>query len=114
MSKRIWIGLIGCLAAASALADAQAPGMAPQTSMRLGDTGWHLYRPDPRTPRIYDLDYMMDHLRCDLQSYGLRFNSSRHFSLDLTIAPLSHRRDFVGAVYDMDIGATRLLLTFRF
>ena len=41
--------------------------------MRLGDTGWHLYRPDPRAPRIYDLDYMMDHLRCDLQRYGLTF-----------------------------------------
>jgi hypothetical protein len=82
--------------------------------MRLGDTSWHLYRPAPRTPRIYDLDYMMDHLRCDLQSYGLRFSKSRKFSLDVTIAPLSDRGDFVGPVYDMDIGAARLLLSFRF
>ena len=114
MSKRIWIGLIACLAAASALADTPTPGLQSQPLMRLGDSSWHLYRPAPRTPRIYDLDYMVDHLRCDVQSYGLRFNNSRHFSLDLTIAPLSDQGDFVGPVYDMDIGATRLLLSFRF
>jgi hypothetical protein len=57
---------------------------------------------------------MMSRLRSDLAGLGLRFSGSEDFSLDLTLAPLADRGDFIGPVYDMDIGAARLTVSFSF
>lgn len=115
MSKRIWIGLLLCLGVSASYAgpsDHAAP--VPQQSMRLGDSSWYLYRPLPRSVAIYDLDYMMGRLRCDLPEYALRFSDSLDFAVELKVAPLLDRYDFVGPVYDMDIGATQLVFSIRF
>lgn len=82
--------------------------------VRLGDSSWYLYRPLPRSAAIYDLDYMMGRLRCDLPEYTLRFSDSVDFALELKFAPLLDHNDFVGPVYGMDIGATRLVFSVRF
>ena len=108
MSKRMWIGLLLCLGASAALAEP------PQNAMRLGDSSWTLYRPDPRSPAIYDLDYFMEHLRSDVPGYTLRFSESLEFAFELKFAPLADHQDFIGPVYDMDIGATRLVFSFSF
>ena len=112
MSKRMWIGLLVYLGAASAVADPVAPMSAP--SMRLGDSSWYLYRPDPRSPAIYDLDYVLEGLRSDVPGYSLRFSDSLDFAFELKFAPLMDRNDFVGPVYDSDIGATQLVFSFSF
>jgi hypothetical protein len=57
---------------------------------------------------------MMDRLRSDLAGFGVRFSRSEKFSLDLTTAPLADSGDFIGPVYDMDIGTTRLTVSFSF
>ena len=112
MSKRMWIGLLVYLGAASAVADPAAP--VSERSMRLGDSGWYLYRPDPRSPAIYDLDYMVEGLRSDVPGYSLRFSDSLDFAFELKVAPLLDSRDFIGPVYDSDIGATQLVFSFSF
>lgn len=115
MSKRMWIGLMTCLGAASALADPPG-GAVPESdqAMRLGDSSWYLYRPDPRSPAIYDLDFMVESLRSDVPGYSLRFGDSLDFAFELKFAPLLDSDDFIGPVYDMDIGATRLVFSFSF
>lgn len=94
---------------------AGAPGTTnfPPT-VPLGDSGWSVYRPPPRAAAVHDLDYMMNRLRCDQAGLGLRFSRSGRFRLDLTFAPLTDRYDYIGPVYDMDIGATRLVLSIGF
>jgi hypothetical protein len=115
MSKRIWIGLIVCLGAASAYAGPeQSAAPESEPAMRLGDSSWYLYRPDPRSPAIYDLDYMVEGLRSDVPGYSLRFSDSLDFAFELKFAPLMDRNDFIGPVYDSDIGATQLVFSFRF
>ena len=115
MSKRMWIGLIVCLGTASAYAgpeDRAAPES--EHAMRLGDSSWYLYRPDARSPAIYDLDYMVEGLRSDVPGYSLRFSDSLDFVFELKFAPLMDRNDFIGPVYDSDIGATQLIFSFSF
>ena len=115
MSKRMRIGLVLCLGAAAA--NAGPPDRAipdPERAMRLGDSSWILYRPDPRSPAIYDLDFMMERLRSDVPAYSLRFSDSIDFAVELKFAPLLDSGDFIGPVYDMDIGTTRLVFSFRF
>lgn len=115
MSKRIWIGLMLCLGAAAASAappDRATP--VAERAMRLGDSSWVLYRSDPRSPAIYDLDFMMERLRSDVPAYSLRFSDSIEFAFELKFAPLLDSGDFIGPVYDMDIGTTRLVFSFRF
>jgi hypothetical protein len=111
----MWIGVLLCLGASSAYADTpdRTTGKALQP-MRLGDSSWYLYRPIPRSPAIYDLDYMMERLRCDLPEYSLRFSDSLEFAFELKIAPLLNHNDFVGPVYGMDVGATQLVFSFNF
>lgn len=112
MSNRVLFSILLALCAGTA---AGAPGTTNSSpTVRLGDSGWQLYRPPPRAAEVYDLDYMMDRLRCEQTQLGLRFNASTGFRLDLTLAPLSDRYDYIGPVYDMDIGATRLVLSFSF
>lgn len=115
MSKRMWIGLFVCLVAASAHAgppDSAAPKS--EHTLRLGDSSWYLYRPDPRSPAIYDLDFTVESLRSDVPGYSLRFSDSLDFAFELKFAPLMDRYDFIGPVYDSDIGATQLVFSFRF
>lgn len=112
MSKRIWIALALCLG--STAAHAELEGDAPQPEMRLGDSDWYLYRPASRSPAIYDIDYLTDRLRCELPGYALRFGDSVDFAFELKFAPLLDRDDFIGPVYDMDIGATQFIFSFRF
>ena len=115
MSKRMWIGLFMCLGAASAHADLPDRA-APESerSLRLGDSSWYLYRPDPRSPAIYDFDYMVESLRSDVPGYSLRFSDSLDFAFELKFAPLMDRNDFIGPVYDYDIGATQLVFSISF
>ena len=112
MSKRIWIGLLVYLGTASAFADPAAPES--HHSMRLGDSSWYLYRPHPRSPAIYDLDYMVESLRSDVPEYSLQFSDFLAFTFELKFAPLVDSKDFIGPVYDSDIGATQLVFSFRF
>jgi hypothetical protein len=111
----MWIGLLLWLGTTWAQAepmDRAAPDS--QHAMRLGDSSWYLYRPLPRDPAIYDLDYMMERLRSDLPEYSLRFSDSLEFAVELTFAPLMDSNDFIGPVYGMDVGATQLVFSFRF
>ena len=50
----------------------------------------------------------------DQAGVGLRFSHSQYFRLNLTLSPLTDHDDYIGPVYDMDIGATRLSFTFSF
>ena len=115
MSKRMWIVLIVFFATASAYAGPEERA-APESehAMRLGDSSWYLYRPDPRSPAIYDLDFMVESLRSDVPGYSLRFSDSLAFAFELKFAPLMDRNDFIGPVYDSDIGATQLVFSFSF
>ena len=56
----------------------------------------------------------MEHLRSDVPGYSLRFSESLEFAFELKFAPLVDRNDFIGPVYDMDIGATQLVFSFSF
>lgn len=115
MSKRIWIGLLFCLGATTAYAEPGEPASRGlQSEMQLGNSSWFLYRPPRRSPAIYDIDYMLDRLRCDLPGYALRFSDSPDFTFDLKFAPLLDSNDFIGPVYDMNIGATQLVFSFTF
>jgi hypothetical protein len=115
MSNRILIGLILALSAGTAGGESGEPGTTNSNpTVRLGDSDWLVYRPQPRAVQIQDFDYMMANLRSNQAGVGLRFIRSEQFSLDLTLAPLIDRADYVGPVYDMDIGATRLTLSFSF
>ncbi|MEJ2274902.1 MAG: hypothetical protein P8Y01_10080 [Woeseiaceae bacterium] len=115
MSKRILISLILALSAGTAAAGSGEPGTTKfNPTIKLGDGSWLLYRPLPREVRVYDFDFMMARLRSTQTSLGLRFTRSTHFRLDLTLAPLTDRRDYIGPITDMEIGATRLVLSFTF
>ena len=115
MSNRILIGLILALSTATAAGESGEPGTTnSHPTLRLADSDWLLYRPLAREATMHDPDYMMDHLRSDQAGIGLRFGGSAHFRLDLALAPLVERADYIGPVYDMDIGATRLTLSFSF
>jgi hypothetical protein len=115
MSNRILIGLILALSAGTAGGESGEPGTTNSNpTVRLGDSDWLVYRPQPRAVQIQDFDYMMANLRSNQAGVGLRFTHSQQFRLDLTLAPLIDRADYVGPVYDMDIGATRLTLSFSF
>ena len=115
MSKRLLIGLILALSAGTAAGESGAPGTTNSyPTLRLGDSDWLLYRPQPRVAQIHDFDYLMSNLRTNQVGLGLRLNASREFRLDLTLAPVVDRGDYVGPVYDMDIGATRFSLSWRF
>ena len=56
----------------------------------------------------------MDRLRCDLPGYALRFGESPDYTFEFRFALLRGRNDFIGPVYDMDIGATRLVFSVNF
>lgn len=115
MSKRIWIGLLLYLGVSAAYAGSVGhTTLVSQEVLRLGESSWYLYRPLPRSAAIYDLDFMMGRLRCDLPEYALRFSNSLDFAFELKFAPLLDQNDFVGPVYDMDIGATQLVFSIRF
>ena len=115
MSKRILISLILVLSAGTAAGESGEPGTTnSHPTLRLGDSDWLLYRPQPRVVKIHDFDYMMSHLRTNQVGLGLRFSASGEFRFDLTLAPIVDRADYVGPVYDMDIGATRVSLSWRF
>ena len=53
-------------------------------------------------------------LRRDVPGYSLRFGESPDFAFELKFAPLMDRNDFIGPVYDSDIGATQLVFSFSF
>ena len=115
MSKRMWIALLMCLGTSSANAGpvgSEAPAQRPE--LRLGESSWYLYRPLPRSPAIHDIGYIMDRLRCDLPGYALRFGESPDYTFEFRFALLRGRNDFIGPVYDMDIGATRLVFSVNF
>jgi hypothetical protein len=115
MSNRILIGLILALSTGVAAGESGEFGTTNSNpTVRLGDSGWLLYRPQQREVEIHDLDYMMSRLRCDLAGVGIRYSGSEHFRFNLTLSPLTDRNDFIGPVYDMGIGATRLTFTFSF
>lgn len=115
MSKRILMSLLLALSAGTAAAGSGEPGTTnSRPTIELGDGGWLLYRPRPNDAKIYDFDFMMARLRSDQTSLGLRFRLSSQFSLDLTLAPLTDRADYIGPVSDMHVGATRLVLSFGF
>jgi hypothetical protein len=112
MSNRILLGLLLALCAGTA---AGAPGTTRlNEAIPLGDGPWLLYRPPPREVQMHDPDYMMDRLRCSQTGLGLRFSPTRQLRFDLTLAPLVDKSDYIGPVYDMDIGATRLVLSISF
>ena len=112
MSNRILLCLFLALSAGTA---AGAPGTTRlNQTIALGDGPWLLYRPPPRVVQIHDLDYMMNRLRCNNAGFGLRFSPTRQLRFDLTVAPLTDSDDYIGPVYDMDIGATRLVLSVSF
>ena len=112
MSNRILLGLLLALCAGTT---AGAPGTTKfDSAIPLGDGPWLLYRPSPREVRMRDPDYMMERLRCHQAGFGLRFSPTRQLRFDLTVAPLTDRDDYVGPVYDMNIGATRLVLSISF
>jgi len=111
MSKRVLIGSFLVLCAGAAAAERPTDDA---RTLQLGDSDWILYRPAPRKAAIYDFDYMMDRLRCDQPGLALRFGQPGQLRFDLQVAPLFERNDFVGPVYDMDIGATRLSFSFSF
>jgi len=115
MSNRILISLILTLFAGTAVGESGESGTTnSHPTLQLGTSDWLLYRPQPREAQIHDLDYMMSRLRADQAGVGLRFSHSQYFRLNLTLSPLTDRDDFIGPVYDMDIGATRLSFTFSF
>jgi hypothetical protein len=115
MSNRILIGLILALSAGTAGGESGESGTTnSHPTLQLGTSDWLLYRPQPREAQIHDLDYMISRLRADQAGVGLRFSHSQYFRLNLTLSPLTDRDDFIGPVYDMDIGATRLSFTFSF
>lgn len=115
MSKRILISLILGLSAGTAAAGSGEPGTTKfNPTIQLGDGSWLLYRPLPREVQVYDFDFMMARLRSNQTSLGLRYSRSNFFRLDLTLAPLTDRGDYIGPVTDMEIGATRLVLSISF
>jgi hypothetical protein len=115
MSNRILIGLILALSAGTAAGEPGEPGTTNSNpTLRLGDSDWLLYRPPARKATMHDPDYMFEQLRSDQAGLGLRFSGSTHFRLDFALAPLIERADYIGPVYDMNIGATRLTLSFSF
>ena len=115
MSNRILICLILALSAGTAAGESGEPGTTnSHPTLRLGDSDWLLYRPLAREATLHDPDYMMDHLRSDQAGVGFRFSRWQSFRLDLMLAPLVDRADYIGPVYDTDIGATRLTLSFSF
>ena len=115
MFNRILISLILTMSAGTVGAESgETRTTMSNPTVRLGASDWLLYRPQPRQAEVHDLDYMMSHLRSELAGLGLRFSRSENFTLDLTLAPLADRGDFIGPVYDMDIGATRLTVSFSF
>ena len=80
----------------------------------IGDSGWEFFRPSCREMTPFDLTYLTNHLRSQRASFGLRFHSSTHLTLDLEIDPFTQQRNLIGPVYDFGIGATTLALRFRF
>lgn len=115
MPKRILIGLILALSAGTAAGESGEPGTTNSNpTLRLGDSDWLLYRPQPRVAQIHDFDYMMANLRSNQVGLALRFSGSGQFRLDLALSPVLDRADYVGPVYDMGIGATQLTLSFGF
>jgi hypothetical protein len=115
MSNRILISLILALSAGTAAGEPGEPGTTSSYStLPLGDSDWLLYRPPPRVAQIHDFDYMMANLRSNQVGLALRFSDSDRFRLDLVLSPVIDRADYVGPVYDMDLGATRLTLSFGF
>lgn len=115
MSKRILVGLILALSAGTVAGEPGAPGTTNSSpTLPLGDSDWLLYRPLPRVVQIHDFDYMMANLRTNQVGLGVRYTASSQLRLDLTLAPVVDRADYVGPVYDMDLGATRLSLSWRF
>ena len=65
-------------------------------------------------PAIYDLDFIVESLRSDVPGYSLRFSDSLEFAFEFKFAPLMDSSDFIGPVYDSDIGATQLVFSIRF
>ncbi len=115
MSNRILISLVLTLFAGMAAGESGDSGTTNSNpTVRLGNGDWLLYRPQRREAEIHDLDFLMNRLRCDLSGVGLRFVGSDQFTLDLTMSPLTNGDDFVGPVYDMNIGATRLTFSISF
>ena len=116
MSRRVLIGCFMTLCAGAVAAERPAaPASAEDArTLQLGESDWILYRPVPRRAEIYDFDYMMKHLRSDQPGLALRFGQPGQLRFDLLLAPLFERSDYVGPVCDMDIGATRLTVSFSF
>ena len=115
MSNRILISLILALYAGIAAGESGEAGTTNSSpTVRLGDSDWLVYRPQQRVAQMSDFDYMMANLRSSQAGLGLRFSRSALFRVDLMLAPLIDRADYVGPVYDMDIGATRVMLSFSF
>lgn len=116
MSKRMaGIALLGSLFAASAYAETPADAFyADAPVVRLGESGWELFRPEDRASTLFDLTYLTSDLWSDRPGVGLRFHSSPHLAFDLRIDPFTRPRDVIGPVYDFNIGATVLALRVRF
>ena len=116
MSKRMaGIALLVSLFTASAYAEPPADALyADARVVRLGDSGWELFRPEDRAQTLFDLTYLTSDLRSERAGLGLRFRSSPQLAFDLRIDPFTQPRDMIGPVYDFDIGATVLALRIRF
>ena len=115
MSNRILISLILTLFAGTAVGESGESGTTNSNpTIQLGNGDWLLYRPQQREAEVFDFDYFMSHLRSYHAGVGLRFIGSDRFTLDLTMPPLTDYNDYIGPVYDMDIGATRLTVSISF
>ena len=73
-----------------------------------GESGWELFRPECREPTLFDLTYLTHDLRSKRAGLGLRFHSSSHLTIGLEVDPFTQRRDLIGPIYDLGIGATTL------
>ena len=86
----------------------------PDPTLTLGESQWELFRPETFEQEIFDLGYLAKGLRADKPGFGLRFRSTRTFSVDFRIDPMNDSNDFVGPVYDPHIGATVLTFAVNF
>ena len=117
MFKRSLLGILLLTSGAHAAAESwhgHDDDLAAYRAMQLGESHWELFRPELCEQALFDLGFAMHDLRSDKPGFGLRFHSTRSFTIDLRIDPITDRNDFVGPVYDRHIGATTLSFAVNF
>ena len=116
MSKRTaGIALLLALFATGTHAETPADALyADARVVRLGDSGWELFRPEPRVLTPFDPTYLTSDLWSERAALGLRFRASLRLTFDLRADPFTQPRDIIGPLYDFDVGATVLALRVHF